>query len=62
MDLNKKGPNPSITITVKYFVSQVVEWVHKHLPDSEKKTQVGELLESKNYKLSHMPYDWGINS
>ncbi|XP_045158695.2 uncharacterized protein LOC123524512 isoform X2 [Mercenaria mercenaria] len=41
---------------------EVVDWVHKHLPDSEKKTQVGELLQSKNYKLSHMPYDWGINS
>lgn len=41
---------------------EVVEWVHKHMPDGEKKTQIGELLQSKNYKVTHMPYDWGINS
>lgn len=41
---------------------EVLEWVHNHMADSEKKTQIGELLQSKNYKLTHMPYDWGINS
>ncbi|KAH3698494.1 uncharacterized protein LOC127862312 isoform X2 [Dreissena polymorpha] len=41
---------------------EVVEWVHKHMAESEKRSQVGELLSSKNFKLSHMPYDWGINS
>lgn len=41
---------------------EVVDWVYKHLPDSEKKCQVGELLQGKNFKLTHMSYDWGINS
>lgn len=30
--------------------------------DGEKKSQLRELLDGKQYKVSHMQYDWGVNS
>lgn len=41
---------------------EIVQWVHDHMPDGQKKTNIAELLSTKDFKLSHMPYDWGINS
>jgi len=41
---------------------QVVQWVHDHMGEGEKKAQLGEVLAGGKFTLKHMPYDWGINS
>ncbi|XP_057314241.1 uncharacterized protein LOC130655492 isoform X1 [Hydractinia symbiolongicarpus] len=41
---------------------QIVQFVHDNMGACEKKTQLAELLKSSNFKLNHIPYDWGINS
>jgi hypothetical protein len=32
------------------------------MADGEKKTQLGELLGGKKFKVSHLSYDWSTNS
>ncbi|XP_019618159.1 PREDICTED: uncharacterized protein LOC109465380 [Branchiostoma belcheri] len=41
---------------------EVLQWVYDHMSAGQKKSQVSELLVGKKYKLSHMSYDWGVNS
>lgn len=41
---------------------EIAQWVHDHMGDSEKKNHLAELLTGANFKLSHMPYNWSLNS
>ncbi|KAK3611987.1 hypothetical protein CHS0354_011647 [Potamilus streckersoni] len=41
---------------------EVLQWISNHMGDGEKKSQLDELLKSKNYKVSYMNYDWSLNS
>lgn len=39
---------------------EVIQWVHDHLDEGEKKSQLAELLAGK-FKLHHIPYNWDVN-
>ncbi|XP_077981062.1 uncharacterized protein LOC144436208 [Glandiceps talaboti] len=41
---------------------ELVEWVYNHMADSEKKSQLSVLIASKDYRVTFLPYDWGVNS
>ncbi|XP_006819587.1 uncharacterized protein LOC102804375 [Saccoglossus kowalevskii] len=41
---------------------ELVQWIHEHMNDGDKKKQIRELIADRNYKISYMPYDWGVNS
>jgi len=41
---------------------EIASFVYKHMGDCEKRTQLNELINSGSFKLSHIPYDWGVNS
>ncbi|XP_065062483.1 uncharacterized protein LOC135689250 isoform X2 [Rhopilema esculentum] len=42
--------------------ANILQWVMENMGECEKKKQLAELLESKNFKLNYLPYDWGLNS
>jgi len=41
--------------------NEIVQWIHNHLGEGEKKTQLHQLLEGGKFKLSHLPYNWDLN-
>lgn len=41
---------------------EVLTFLHSIMADGDKKSQLKELLDAKKYKVSHMTYDWGVNS
>jgi len=41
---------------------EIVQWVVDNMGECPKKNQLKELLEGNHFKLSHLPYDWGLNS
>ncbi|XP_033644944.1 uncharacterized protein LOC117304534 [Asterias rubens] len=40
----------------------VLRWIHEHMGDGEKKTTLGKMLASGNYKQSYLSYNWALNS
>lgn len=40
----------------------IVKWVMTNMGECEKKRQLESLLEGNSFKLSHHPYNWGLNS
>nr|CAB3262454.1 uncharacterized protein LOC100179648 [Phallusia mammillata] len=40
---------------------EVLLWVKQHMADGKKKTEFVSLLDSKQYKLVYLTYDWGTN-
>ncbi|XP_038057106.1 uncharacterized protein LOC119728784 isoform X2 [Patiria miniata] len=42
--------------------AKVVHWVHDHLAFSQKKTALGKLLASGNFKTSYLTYNWSLNA
>ncbi len=45
-----------------HVVFQVLATLHGYMGAGTKKDQVSEILRGKKFKLSYMPYDWGVNS
>lgn len=42
---------------------EVLQWIVAHLPsESERKSQLTELLQGTKYRVDYMEYDWGVNS
>ncbi|XP_070554538.1 uncharacterized protein [Ptychodera flava] len=41
---------------------EVLQWLCDLMTDSQKKSDLAELLSGKNYRLSYLPYDWAVNS
>ena len=41
---------------------EIVQWVYDHMGECQKKKDLGELLLSKNFKLTHISYNWSLNS
>ncbi|KAJ8305746.1 hypothetical protein KUTeg_016291 [Tegillarca granosa] len=42
--------------------TELLHWIRDHAAPGAMKDNLTELLDSKNYSLSFMPYDWGVNS
>lgn len=45
-----------------YDKFEIALWVHDHMGDCQKKKNLGEILLDKNFKLTHMSYNWSLNS
>ncbi|CAB4036832.1 uncharacterized protein LOC110049377, partial [Paramuricea clavata] len=45
-----------------YDKFEIALWVHDHMGDCQKKKDLGEILLDKNFKLTHMSYNWSLNS
>ncbi len=41
---------------------QVAQFVLNHMGEGDKKVQLKELIDSGNFRVSFMPYDWSINA
>lgn len=41
---------------------EVLQWICAHLPNSQKKTDLGKLLVDNNYRIRYLPYNWDLNS
>ncbi|CAC5409797.1 unnamed protein product [Mytilus coruscus] len=40
---------------------EVVQWIIAHIAESDKKSQLKELVAGKSYKVSYLEYNWGTN-
>ncbi|XP_074642109.1 uncharacterized protein LOC141899601 [Tubulanus polymorphus] len=41
---------------------EMLEWICFHMSTGDKKLQLQELINKKNYKISYLHYDWSLNS
>nr|KAG5698309.1 hypothetical protein BaRGS_017011 [Batillaria attramentaria] len=41
---------------------EVALWVLNHMAEGEKKDQLSEVLANKKFSVTHMKYDWSVNS
>ncbi|XP_071117898.1 uncharacterized protein [Haliotis cracherodii] len=41
---------------------EVAQWVYENMGEGEKKDQLQEMLAGKKFKVSHLHYDWSVNS
>lgn len=47
---------------MQFVMLQVAQWVYKNMGEGEKKEQLKEVLAGKKFKVSHLHYDWSVNS
>nr|KAG5698310.1 hypothetical protein BaRGS_017012 [Batillaria attramentaria] len=41
---------------------ETAQWVYDNMAESETKQQLGDLINSKNFKVAYMKYDWSVNA
>merc|ERR1712150_86135 len=41
---------------------ELAQFVHDHMSEGEKKSNLAELIRGKKFKISYQVYDWGVNS
>jgi len=50
----------SVNIIINFL--QYLQYVHDNMGPCEKKNEIATLLESSNFKLGYLKYDWSVNS